>query len=41
MVHIGKSSEQLAPLLAGLSYNLKDVQWVGGTLDAIVWDGLE
>ncbi|HXO45646.1 MAG TPA: Holliday junction resolvase-like protein, partial [Mycobacterium sp.] len=22
-------------------YNLKDVQWVGGTIDFIVWDGLE
>ena len=40
-VHVGKISEQLAPLLPGFPYNLKDVQWVGGTIDAIVWDGLE
>lgn len=40
-VHVGKIAEQLAPLLPGFPYNPKDVQWVGGTIDAIVWDGLE
>jgi predicted Holliday junction resolvase-like endonuclease len=40
-VHVGKITEQLAPLLPGFPYNPKDVQWVGGTIDAIVWDGLE
>src|SRR5215469_14126928 len=40
-VHVGKIAEQLAPLLPGFPYNPKDVQWAGGTIDAIVWDGLE
>jgi hypothetical protein len=40
-VHVGKIAEQLAPLLPGFPYNPKDVQWVGGTIDAIVWDGME
>jgi predicted Holliday junction resolvase-like endonuclease len=40
-VHVGKIAEQLAPLLPGFPCNPKDVQWVGGTIDAIVWDGLE
>ena len=40
--HVGLIVEQLAPLLPGFpDYNLKDVQWVGGTIDMIVWDGLE
>ncbi len=42
VMHVAKISEQLAPLLPGFpDYNLKDVQWVGGTIDVIVWDGLE
>jgi predicted Holliday junction resolvase-like endonuclease len=41
-VHVAKISEQLAPLLPGFpQYSLKDIQWVGGTIDIIVWDGLE
>jgi predicted Holliday junction resolvase-like endonuclease len=40
-VHVSKIAEQLAPLLPGFPYSPKDVQWVGGTIDAIVWDGLE
>jgi hypothetical protein len=40
-VHIGQITEQIAALLPGFPYNPKDVQWVGGTVDAIVWDGLE
>ena len=40
--HVGLIVEQLAPLLPSFpEYNLKDVQWVGGTIDMIVWDGLE
>jgi predicted Holliday junction resolvase-like endonuclease len=40
--HVGLIVEQLAPLLPGFpDYNLKDVQWVGGTIDMIVWNGLE
>jgi Holliday junction resolvase-like endonuclease len=40
--HVAKIIEQLAPLLPGFpDYNVKDVQWVGGVVDMIVWDGLE
>jgi predicted Holliday junction resolvase-like endonuclease len=40
--HVAKITEQFAPLLPGFpSYNVKDVQWVGGAVDMIVWDGLE
>src|SRR5262249_53866454 len=40
--HVAKITEQFAPLLPGLpDYNVKDVQWVGGAVDMIVWDGLE
>jgi predicted Holliday junction resolvase-like endonuclease len=38
---MGKISEQFAPLLPGFAYDIKDVQWVGGKVDAIVWNGLE
>src|SRR6266571_511444 len=41
IIHVAKISEQFAPLLPGFPYNLKDFQWVGGTIDAIVWNGLE
>jgi len=42
IIHVAKISEQFAPLLPGFpDYNLKDFQWVGGAIDAIVWDGLE
>ena len=40
-VNMGKISEQLAPLLPGFGHDLKDVQWIGGKVDAIVWHGLE
>lgn len=40
--HVAKITEQFAPLLPGFpSYNVKDIQWVGGAVDIIVWDGLE
>jgi len=39
-VHLGRIGEQIAPLLPDFPYQLKDVQWVGGAIDAIVWDGL-
>jgi predicted Holliday junction resolvase-like endonuclease len=40
--HVAKITEQFAPLLPGFpNYNVKDVQWVGGAVDMIVWDGLE
>lgn len=41
-LHLASISEQLAPLLPGFRYNLRDVQWVGGgAVDAVVWNGLE
>lgn len=40
-VNLGKIGEQFAPLLPGFVYNIKDMQWVGGKVDAIVWNGLE
>jgi predicted Holliday junction resolvase-like endonuclease len=40
-VNLGKIGEQVAPLLPGFCYDVKDVQWVGGKVDAIVWNGLE
>lgn len=40
-VNMGKIGEQVAPLLPGFSYDVKDFQWVGGKVDAIVWNGLE
>ena len=40
--HIAKVSEMFAPLLPQFpGYNVKDVQWVGSTIDIIVFDGLE
>jgi predicted Holliday junction resolvase-like endonuclease len=40
--HVAKITEQFAPLLPGFpNYNVKDVRWVGGEVDMIVWDGLE
>jgi predicted Holliday junction resolvase-like endonuclease len=40
-VNMGKIGEQFAPLLPSFPYDFKDVQWVGGKVDAIVWRGLE
>jgi len=40
-VNMGKIGEQFAPLMPGFPYDFKDVQWVGGKVDAIVWNGLE
>lgn len=41
-VHVAKISEQLAPLLPNFpDCNLKDTQWIGGTVDMVLWDGLE
>lgn len=39
--HMAAISEQIAPMTPGFPYCHKDVQWVGGVVDAIVWDGLE
>ena len=40
--HVAKITEQFAPLLPGFpNYNVKDVRWIGGEVDMIVWDGLE
>jgi predicted Holliday junction resolvase-like endonuclease len=40
--HVGLITEQLAPLLPRFpDCNLKDVQWIGGTIDMIIWNGLE
>jgi predicted Holliday junction resolvase-like endonuclease len=35
----GKVVERVAPFLPNFPYNPKDVQWVGGLIDALVWDG--
>jgi hypothetical protein len=40
-VQLGLISEQVAALLPGFRYNPKDVQWIGGSVDAVVWNGLE
>jgi predicted Holliday junction resolvase-like endonuclease len=40
-INMGKIGEQFAPLLPSFPYDFKDVQWVGGKVDAIVWKGLE
>jgi predicted Holliday junction resolvase-like endonuclease len=40
-VNMGKITEQIAPLLPRFGYDIKDVQWVGGKVDAIVRNGLE
>ena len=40
-VSMGKIGDQVAPLLPGFKYDVKDVQWIGGKVDAIVWNGLE
>jgi predicted Holliday junction resolvase-like endonuclease len=39
--HVGLITQQLAPLLPDFPYNVKDVHWIGGTIDMIVWNGLE
>jgi predicted Holliday junction resolvase-like endonuclease len=39
--HLAAISEQIAPMTPGFPYWHKDVQWIGGVVDAIVWDGLE
>jgi predicted Holliday junction resolvase-like endonuclease len=41
-VHVAKVTEMFAPLLPQFpAYNVKDVQWVGSTIDIVVFDGLE
>ena len=41
-VHVAKISEMVAPLLPDWpGYSVKDVQWVGGTIDMLIFDGLE
>lgn len=40
-VNMGKIGEQFAPLLPDFMYAVKYLQWVGGKVDAIVWNGLE
>jgi hypothetical protein len=39
-VTLGNVSQQVAPLLPGFPFDPADVQWIGGTTDAVVWDGL-
>lgn len=39
-VTLGNVSQQVAPLLPGFRYDPTDVQWIGGTVDCVVWDGL-
>jgi predicted Holliday junction resolvase-like endonuclease len=41
IAHMAAISEQIAPMTPGFPYSHKDVQWVGGVIDAVVWDGLE
>jgi predicted Holliday junction resolvase-like endonuclease len=41
VAHLARVSEQVAPFLPGFIYDHKDVQWVGGAVDCIVWDGME
>lgn len=38
--NLAKAVERVAPLLPGFRYDPADVQWVGGTVDCIVWHGL-
>jgi len=38
--NLAKAAERVAPLLPGFDYDPADVQWVGGTVDCIVWHGL-
>jgi len=37
---LAEASERVAPLLPGFPYDPADVQWIGGTVDCVVWDGL-
>lgn len=41
IAHMAAISEQIAPMTPAFPYSHKDVQWVGGVIDAVVWDGLE
>jgi hypothetical protein len=34
------ASERVAPLLPDFPFDPADVQWIGGTVDCVVWDGL-
>jgi predicted Holliday junction resolvase-like endonuclease len=40
VANLAKAAERVAPLLPGFDYDPADVQWVGGTVDFIVWHGL-
>ena len=37
---LAEASERVAPLLPGFPFDPADVQWIGGTVDCVVWDGL-
>jgi hypothetical protein len=37
---LAETSERVAPLLPGFPFDPADVQWIGGTVDCVVWDGL-
>jgi predicted Holliday junction resolvase-like endonuclease len=39
-ITLAKAAERVAPLLPGFGYDPADAQWVGGTVDFIVWHGL-
>jgi predicted Holliday junction resolvase-like endonuclease len=39
-VTLGQISQHFAPLLPGFNYHPKDVQWIGGLVDFIAFDGL-
>jgi hypothetical protein len=40
VVNLSKAVERVTPLLPGFPYDPADVQWLGGTVDCIVWHGL-
>ena len=40
VANLAKAAERVAPLLPGFDYDPADVQWVGGTVDFIIWHGL-
>lgn len=39
--HLASIGHQLAPVLPGFGFNPKEAQWIGGTIDYVVWNGLE
>ena len=37
---LARASERVAPLLPDFPFDPADVQWIGGTVDCVIWDGL-